>query len=326
MSMAAADTTALAQRIRELAREKNAVILAHNYQIGPVQDVADFVGDSLGLSRQAARTKADLIIFCGVHFMAETASILCPQKRVLIPDLEAGCSLSDTLNAQQLAAWKAQYPDAVVVTYVNTSAAVKALSDYCCTSSNAVEVIRAIPEEKPILFGPDMFLGAYASRVTGRQNLHIWAGECHVHAAVRPEDVERAREAHPGADFLIHPECGCVTSCMVYLKDKDLRQEDAYITSTEAMVNHVARSPKREFVVVTETGILHRMRKETPGKDYFPVSAEMECRFMKMITLEKLLHSLEAGVHEVKVPSDIADKARLPIERMIAIGSGGSKD
>ncbi len=326
MSMAAADTTALAQRIRELAREKNAVILAHNYQIGPVQDVADFVGDSLGLSRQAARTKADLIIFCGVHFMAETASILCPQKRVLIPDLEAGCSLSDTLNAQQLAAWKAQYPDAVVVTYVNTSAAVKALSDYCCTSSNAVEVIRAIPEEKPILFGPDMFLGAYASRVTGRQNLHIWAGECHVHAAVRPEDVERAREAHPGADFLIHPECGCVTSCMVYLKDKDLRQEDAYITSTEGMVNHVARSPKREFVVVTETGILHRMRKETPGKDYFPVSAEMECRFMKMITLEKLLHSLEAGVHEVKVPSDIADKARLPIERMIAIGSGGSKD
>ena len=326
MSMAAADTTALAQRIRELAREKNAVILAHNYQIGPVQDVADFVGDSLGLSRQAARTKADLIIFCGVHFMAETASILCPQKRVLIPDLEAGCSLSDTLNAQQLAAWKAQYPDAVVVTYVNTSAAVKALSDYCCTSSNAVEVIRAIPEEKPILFGPDMFLGAYASRVTGRQNLHIWAGECHVHAAVRPEDVERAREAHPGADFLIHPECGCVTSCMVYLKDKDLKQEDAYITSTEGMVNHVARSPKREFVVATETGILHRMRKETPGKDYFPVSAEMECRFMKMITLEKLLHSLEAGVHEVKVPSDIADKARLPIERMIAIGSGGSKD
>ncbi|MGA9752047.1 MAG: quinolinate synthase NadA [Acidobacteriota bacterium] len=326
MSMAAADTTALAQRIRELAREKNAVILAHNYQIGPVQDVADFVGDSLGLSRQAARTEAEIIVFCGVHFMAETASILCPQKRVLIPDLEAGCSLSDTLNAQQLAAWKAQYPDAVVVTYVNTSAAVKALSDYCCTSSNAVEVIRAIPEEKPILFGPDMFLGAYASRVTGRQNLHIWAGECHVHAAVRPEDVERAREAHPGADFLIHPECGCVTSCMVYLKDKDLRQEDAYITSTEGMVNHVARSLKREFVVATETGILHRMRKETPGKEYFPVSNEMECRFMKMITIEKLLHSLEAGVHEVKVPSEIADKARLPIERMIAIGSGGGKD
>ncbi|MGC8723654.1 MAG: quinolinate synthase NadA [Acidobacteriota bacterium] len=326
MSMAAADTTALARRIRALAREKNAVILAHNYQIGPVQDVADFVGDSLGLSRQAARTKAHLIVFCGVHFMAETASILCPGKRVLIPDLEAGCSLSDTLSAQQLAAWKAQYPDAVVVTYVNTSAAVKALSDYCCTSSNAVEVIRAIPEEKPILFGPDMFLGAYASRVTGRKNLHIWAGECHVHAAVRPEDVERAREAHPGADFLIHPECGCVTSCMVYLKDKDLKQEDAYITSTEGMVNHVACSPKREFVVATETGILHRMRKESPGKEYFPVSNEMECRFMKMITLEKLLHSLEAGVHEVKVPPEIADRARLPIERMIAIGRGGGKD
>jgi len=238
-------TRALTRRIRGLAREKNAVILAHNYQLGDVQDVADFVGDSLGLSQQAAKSEADVIVFCGVHFMAETASILCPTKTVLIPDPEAGCSLSDTLTAAQLQSWKERYPDAVVVTYVNTSAAVKALSDYCCTSSNAVKVVQSIPEEKPVLFGPDMFLGAYVSRVTGRKNLHLWAGECHVHAAVRPEDVERAREAHPGADFLIHPECGCVTSCMVYLHDKDLKQQDAYITSTEGMVRHVIASPPR---------------------------------------------------------------------------------
>ena len=316
----AVEAAALAERIRELAKKKNAVILAHNYQIGPVQDVADYVGDSLGLSQQAARTRADVIVFCGVHFMAETASILCPQKTVLIPDLEAGCSLSDTLNAEQLRRWKEQYPDAVVVTYVNTSAAVKALSDYCCTSSNAVKVVQSIPLEKPVLFGPDMFLGAFVSRVTGRKNLHIWAGECHVHAAVRPQDVEKAREAHPGSDFLIHPECGCVTSCMVYLKDKDLKEQDAYITSTEGMVRHVEKSPKREFVVATETGILHRMRKVAPEKAYFPVSDEMECKYMKLITMEKLLHSLEAGVFEVKVPPETAERARLPIERMIAIG------
>lgn len=316
----AVEAAALAERIRELAKKKNAVILAHNYQIGPVQDVADYVGDSLGLSQQAARTRADVIVFCGVHFMAETASILCPQKTVLIPDLEAGCSLSDTLNAEQLRRWKEQYPDAVVVTYVNTSAAVKALSDYCCTSSNAVKVVQSIPPEKPVLFGPDMFLGAFVSRVTGRKNLHIWAGECHVHAAVRPQDVEKAREAHPGSDFLIHPECGCVTSCMVYLKDKDLKEQDAYITSTEGMVRHVEKSPKREFVVATETGILHRMRKVAPEKAYFPVSDEMECKYMKLITMEKLLHSLEAGVFEVKVPPETAERARLPIERMIAIG------
>ena len=309
----------LADRIRQLARDKNAVILAHNYQIGDVQDVADFVGDSLGLSQQAAKSEADVIVFCGVHFMAETASILCPAKKVLIPDLDAGCSLSDTLKAEQLKAWKDRYPDAVVVTYVNTSAAVKALSDYCCTSSNAVRIVESIPAHKPVLFGPDMFLGAYVSRVTGRKNLHLWAGECHVHAAVRPEDVEKAREAHPGADFLIHPECGCVTSCMVYLQDKDLKGKDAYITSTEGMVRHVTSSPKNQFVVATETGILHRMRKLAPGKEYFPVSDEMECKYMKMITMEKLWRSLEQGIFEVKVPPEIADRARLPIERMVAV-------
>lgn len=308
------------REIRELARRRKAVILAHNYQVGPVQDVADFVGDSLGLSQQAAASQAEVIVFCGVHFMAETASILCPDRTVLIPDLEAGCSLSDTLTAEQLRQWKARYPDAVVVTYVNTSAAVKALSDYCCTSSNAVEVVRSIPEEQEILFGPDMFLGAYVSRVTGRKNLRLWAGECHVHAAVRPEDVEKARAAHPGADFLIHPECGCVTSCMVYLKDRDVEGRDAYIFSTEGMIGHVKRSTKEEFVVATETGILHRMRKEAPGKSFHPVSEAMECRYMKAITLEKLLRSLKEFVYEVKVDAETAERARLPIERMLAIG------
>ncbi len=309
----------LAGRIRDLAHKRNAVILAHNYQLPDVQDVADFVGDSLGLSQEAARSSADVIVFCGVHFMAETASILCPDKTVLIPDLEAGCSLSDTLTAAQLKAWKDRYPEAAVVTYVNTSAAVKALSDYCCTSSNAVKVVQSIPEDQPVLFGPDMFLGAFVARTTGRKNLHLWAGECHVHAAVRPEDVERAREAHPGADFLIHPECGCVTSCMVYLKDKDLKQENAYITSTEGMVRHVTASPKREFVVATETGILHRMKNVAPDKAFFPVSGAMECKYMKMITMEKLARALDHGVYEVKVPKDIAERARLPIERMVAI-------
>ena len=318
--MTVAVETALQEKIRDSARRRKAVILAHNYQIGPVQDVADFVGDSLGLSRQAAQTEAEVIVFCGVHFMAETASILCPDKTVLIPDLEAGCSLSDTLTAAQLAAWKRRYPDAVVVTYVNTSAAVKALSDYCCTSSNAVKVVQSIPADREILFGPDMFLGAYVSRVTGRKNLHLWAGECHVHAAVRPEDVERARKAHPDSDFLIHPECGCVTSCMVYLKDRDVAEQDAHIFSTEGMVDHVVRSPKREFVVATETGILHRMRKEAPGKAFYPVSDEMECKYMKRITLQNLLASLEDLVFEVKVPEDVASRARLPIERMVAIG------
>jgi len=307
-------------RIKELAAQKRAVILAHNYQIGEIQDVADFVGDSLGLARKAAESEAEIIVFCGVHFMAETASILCPTKKVLLPDLEAGCSLSDTLNAEQLAAWRAKYPDAAVVSYVNTSAEVKALSDYCCTSSNAVAIVNAIPPEQPILFGPDMFLGSFVARQTGRKNIHLWAGECHVHASVRPEDIERQRAAHPNADFLIHPECGCVTSCMVYAQRGDVEAKRSFILSTEGMVRHVTASPSQEFVVATETGILHRMKKFAPTKAFYPVSDEMECKYMKLITVDKLLHSLEAEVYEVKVPPEIAEKARLSIERMVAIG------
>lgn len=313
-------TAELQDAIRKKAAERKAVILAHNYQRPEVQDVADFVGDSLGLSQQAARTEAEVIVFCGVHFMAETASILNPSKIVLLPDLEAGCSLSDTLTEDQLRRWKEAYPHAVVVTYVNTTAAVKALSDYCCTSGNAVKVVQSIPEETTILFGPDMFLGSFVARETGRKNIHLWAGECHVHAAVRPEDIERQRAAHPGADFLIHPECGCVTSCMVYLQRGDTDASRAHILSTEGMIRHVKASPAKEFVVATETGILHRMRKEAPGREFIPVSDEMECRYMKAITLEKVLRSLEENIHTITVAQAIREKALLPIRRMIEIG------
>jgi len=317
--MEKSSSVALSGEIRRLAKRRNAVILAHNYQVGEVQDVADYVGDSLGLAQEAARTEAEVILFCGVHFMAETASILNPERTVLIPDLEAGCSLSETLTEVQLRRWRERYPGAAVVTYVNTTAAVKALSDYCCTSSNAVEVVRSIPEETPVLFGPDMFLGAYVSRVTGRRNLHLWAGECHVHAAVRPEDIERAREENPGAEFLIHPECGCVTTCMVYLQDGDVSAERAHILSTEGMVRRARDSKADRFVVATETGILHRLKKEAPGKTFVPVSGDLECKYMKLITLEKVLRSLENNVYEVRVAPEIRERALLPIERMISI-------
>jgi quinolinate synthase len=312
----------LASEIRRLATAKNAVILAHNYERADVQDVADFVGDSLGLSQQAAKTNADIIVFCGVHFMAETASILAPSKKVLIPDLNAGCSLAATITAEDLRKWKAEHPGAVVVSYVNTTAEVKAETDYCCTSSNAVKVVQAIPEDKEILFCPDMFLGAYVKKMTGRKNIRIWAGECHVHAGIRPADIEAKRAAHPAADFLIHPECGCVSS-LLYIKGEQAGQQtcmtDAKVLSTEGMMNYAKTAPAKEFIIATETGILHRMKKMNPTKGFFPVSEHAVCQFMKMITLEKVLRSLREEVFEVKVPTALADKARLSIERMIAI-------
>ncbi len=229
------NTPALKEEVRALAEERDAVILAHNYQVPEVQDVAHFVGDSLGLSRQAAEADAETIAFCGVHFMAETASILSPDKKVLLPDLEAGCSLADSITADELRAWKAQHPGAVVVMYVNTTAEVKAETDYCCTSSNAVQVVEHIRREHgddvEILFGPDMFLGAYVERVTGRR-MHVWTGECHVHAGIRPSDIAEVREAHPGADFLIHPECGCSTSVMEYVAAGDVDTESTHMLST----------------------------------------------------------------------------------------------
>ncbi|MGH3034362.1 MAG: quinolinate synthase NadA [Gaiellaceae bacterium] len=303
---------ALQDEVRALARERGAVILAHNYQLPEVQDVADFVGDSLGLSREAAATDAEAIVFCGVHFMAETAAILSPERTVLIPDLDAGCSLAASITAEQLCKWKTENPGAVVVSYVNTTAEVKAESDYCCTSGNAKSVIEAIPEEREILFLPDMFLGIWLERVTGRK-LRIWSGECHVHAGIRPDDIERWQREAPDAELLVHPECGCASQCMAF------GNERTHILSTEGMINFAKSSPKSRFLVATETGILHRLGKEAPGKRFEAVSERAICKYMKMITLEKLRDSLRDWKHVVTVPTDVADRARLAIERMVAI-------
>jgi quinolinate synthase len=306
------DRSRLLDRIGRLRRERNAVILAHNYQRPEVQDIADFVGDSLGLSQQAAATDASVIVFCGVHFMAETAAILSPQKAVLLPDLEAGCSLAATIDADQLREWKAQHPGAVVVSYVNTTAEVKAESDYCCTSGNAKSVIEAIPPEQEILFLPDMYLGLWLEKVTGRK-LTIWLGECHVHAGIRPADIERWQAEAPDAELLVHPECGCASQAMAF------GNERTQILSTEKMIDFAKRSPKQRFLVATETGILHRLRHEAPGKRFEAVRDDAECRYMKVTTLEKVRDSLRDGKHRITVEPELADRARLAIERMVSI-------
>ncbi len=305
--------TTLHDEIRELARERNAVVLAHNYQRPEVQDVADVVGDSLGLSRQAAATEADTIVFCGVHFMAETAAILSPEKTVLLPDLDAGCSLAASIDAEQLRAWKAEHPGAVVVSYVNTTAEVKAESDYCCTSGNAREVIDAIPADTEILFLPDLYLGLWLERVTGRK-LQIWMGECHVHAGIRPADVERWTNEAPDAELLVHPECGCASQAMAFANGR------THILSTEQMVDFARRSEKQRFVVATESGILHRLGKEVPGKRFEPIREDAVCRYMKLTTLEKVRDSLLHEQHRIEVAPELAARARLAIERMVAIG------
>ncbi len=305
------------EEIQKLKREKSAVILAHNYELPVIQDIADYVGDSLGLSQIAATTDADVIVFCGVHFMAETASIISPNKKVLIPDLEAGCSLASSITAQQLRDWKKKHPEAVVVSYVNTTAEVKALTDYCCTSSNAVKVVEAIPEDKKILFLPDRFLGSYVKAMTGR-DIDIWQGGCHVHEKIGDINFDEAHEMYPDADFLIHPECGCSTSCML----KSTMYEDCgniKIFSTEGMMKHVEQSDAKEFVIATEVGILHRMKKMKPEAGFYPVSQESVCEYMKMITLDKLYDALKHDQHEVKVDQVLAEKARIPIERMLEI-------
>jgi quinolinate synthase len=314
----------LQAEVRALAAERGAVILAHNYQLPEVQDVADFVGDSLGLSQQAAATGAPVIAFCGVHFMAETASILSPEKTVLLPDLDAGCSLADSITAEQLRAWKAQHPGAIVVMYVNTTAAVKAETDYCVTSSNAVKVVEHIyrehGEDIEILFGPDMFLGAYVEKQTGRR-MHVWDGECHVHAGIRPADIADMRAAHPGADFLIHPECGCSTSVMEYVAAGDVAPEGVHMLSTGGMLKWAASAaPGTTAIMATETGMLHPLRTARPDVDFVAANEAASCRYMKMITLPKLRDALRAMAPAVQVPEAIARRARLPIERMVAIG------
>ena len=316
------DVPALQAEVRRLAAERDAVVLAHNYQLPEIQDVAHYVGDSLGLSQQAAQAQASTIVFCGVHFMAETASILCPDKTVLIPDLDAGCSLADSITADQLREWKARHPGAVTVMYVNTTAEVKAETDYCVTSSNAVKVVEHIRrehgEDVEILFGPDMFLGAYVEKVTGRP-MRVWDGECHVHAGIRPSDVSAVRARHPDADFLIHPECGCSTSVMEYVAAGDVDPEGVHMLSTGGMLDYARRSPGGTAVVATETGMLHPLRQAAPGTDFVAANEAASCRFMKMITLPKLRDSLRDGVHVVEVPEETARRARVPIERMVAI-------
>jgi quinolinate synthase len=325
------EVAALSEEIRALAAERNAVILAHNYQLPEVQDVADCLGDSLALSREAAATDADAIAFCGVHFMAETASILSPQKTVLIPDLDAGCSLSDSINAEQLLGWKAEHPGALVVMYVNTSAEVKAETDYCCTSSNAVKVVEHIwaehGPETEILFGPDMWLGAFVERETGlhedperRARFHIWDGECHVHAGIRPDDIAQTRAENPEAEFLIHPECGCSTQAMEYVASGEIEAEGVHMLSTSGMLQHVEANPDGSFIVATENGMLYPLRQAAPQANLVEANRMAFCKYMKMITLPKLRDSLREMKFEVSVPAAVAERARVPIERMVAIG------
>ena len=325
------EIAALSEEVRALAAERNAVILAHNYQLPEVQDVADRMGDSLGLSRAAATTDADAIVFCGVHFMAETASILSPEKTVLIPDLDAGCSLADSIDAEQLRAWKAEHPGALVVMYVNTSAEVKAETDYCCTSSNAVKIVEHIwaehGPETEILFGPDMWLGAFVERETGirdeperRARFHIWDGECHVHAGIRPDDIVQTRAENPEAEFLIHPECGCATQAMEYVAAGEIEPEGVHMLSTSGMLKHVEENPDGSFIVATENGMLYPLQQAAPRANLVEANRMAFCKYMKMITLPKLRDSLDEMKFEVSVPAAIAERARVPIERMVAIG------
>jgi len=323
-----ADDAALIEEIHALKAERGAAILAHNYQIPAIQDLADVVADSLKLARAAVEIEAETIVLCGVHFMAETAAIANPGKTVLIPEPKAGCSLADTIQGRDVRKWKAEHPDGLVVAYVNTSAEVKALADYCCTSGNAVAVVRSLPPDVPVLFLPDFFLGNYVRDVTGRK-MDVWLGECHVHAGLRPSMLEARKRELPQAEFLVHPECGCTTSMMYYVHQEQARgngngnghgQGLVKIVSTEQMMRQARESTARQFVVATETGVLHRMRKENPGKEFIPASEDAECRYMKMITLENLRDSLRHLVHEVTVPEETAARARLAIERMLAIG------
>ena len=310
----------LADEIRALKVTRRAAVLAHNYQRPEIQDVADVVADSLKLARQATELDASVLVICGVHFMAETAAIANPGKRVLIPDLGAGCSLATTIAPEDIRAWRADHPTGLVVAYVNCSAAVKAESDYCCTSGNAVAVVNSLPPNVPVLFVPDFFLGNHVRRITGR-DIEVWMGECHVHAALTPDVLAAKRQEHPDAEVLVHPECGCVTGAMYYAEaDGDVAAGRTRIVSTEQMMQRARASSARQFIVATETGVLHRLRRENPAKQFFAAADSAECRYMKMITLEKLRDSLRDLKYEVTVPPDTAARARIAIDRMLAVG------
>ncbi len=312
-----------AAEVRALAAERDAVMLAHNYQRPEIQDVADHVGDSLALSRIAATAEQRTIVFCGVHFMAETAKLLSPGKRVLIPDPAAGCSLADTITAGDLRDWKAEHPGAVVVAYVNTSAAVKAESDVCCTSSNAADVVRSVPAETEILFLPDQFLGAHVRRETGRDNLHVWAGECHVHAGIDGRRLREKMAAEPDAEVLVHPECGCATSALYLVGAGAVPAERVQVVSTGGMLRAAKATTASSVLVATETGMLHQLRRANPAAAFAPVSERASCRYMKMITPEKLLRCLRDDVYDVTVPPPVAGRARTAVQRMIRIGAPG---
>ncbi len=310
----------LQREIRALAAERGAVILAHNYQRPEVQDVADYTGDSLGLSRQAATVEAEVIVFCGVHFMAETAVILSPHKRVLLPDLRAGCSLADTITAEDVRRWRSRFPDHEAVGYVNTTAAVKAELDYCCTSGNAVEIIDAIPKDRGILFLPDFFLGAHLRRLRPNRRIEVWMGECHVHKGIRAERLNEARREHPEAEVLVHPECGCAGQIIYEMGLGDVDPEGVHVASTERMVRLTAERPAASFIVATETGIIHRMRQAAPGKTFIPADPEALCAYMKTITLESVRDALRLDQHAITVEPAIAARARAALDRMVAIG------
>ena len=307
------------ERVRALCTERNAILLAHHYQRPEVQEVADAVADSLKLSQAAAKTNADVIVFCGVHFMAETAAILLPEKKVLLPDLRAGCSLAAAITPEELLKWKAKLPDAVVVAYINTSAAVKALSDYCCTSANAAKVVRAIPADRSILFLPDKFLAEVVARQTGRSNIIAYHGYCHVHKTIRPEQVTEILAEHPDIELLLHPECGCVSSCMAKAMDGSLPQDRTFFLSTEGMLRHIGESSAAEFAVGTELGIMHQLNKKFPDKSFYPVNPNATCAFMKTITLDRIIRSLETMTPLITVPAEIAAKAKLAIDRMLEL-------
>jgi quinolinate synthase len=317
-------TSEWADEVRRLAKARNATILAHNYQLPAIQDIADHTGDSLALSRIAAEADEDEIIFCGVHFMAETAKILSPDKRVMIPDARAGCSLADSITAEDLRAWKAEFPDAVVVSYVNTTAEVKGLTDICCTSSNAVDVVASIDADRDVLFLPDQFLGAHVKRQTGRDNIHIWAGECHVHAGINGDELAEQAQSHPDADLFIHPECGCATSALYLAGEGAVPADKVKILSTGGMLDAARETTAGQVLVATEIGMLHQLRKAAPGVDFQPVNGRASCPYMKMITPAALLRCLVTGQDEVDVDLDVAAKARASVEKMIAIGNPGS--
>ena len=312
-----------ASEIRRLAKQRGATLLAHNYQLPAIQDVADHVGDSLALSRIAAEAPEDTIVFCGVHFMAETAKILSPEKTVLIPDQRAGCSLADSITPDDLRAWKDEHPDAVVVSYVNTTAAVKALTDICCTSSNAVDVVESIDPDREVLFCPDQFLGAHVRRMTGRQNLHVWAGECHVHAGINGDELAQQARANPDAELYVHPECGCATSALYLAGEGAFPPERVKILSTGGMLDAANQTQARKVLVATEVGMLHQLRRAAPAVDFQAVNDRASCKYMKMITPAALLRCLVEGADEVHVDPQIAALGRRSVQRMIEIGQPG---